>query len=98
MTHQLRNRRRRLREPEGPLGQDIDALLAEMNGDDAAEEQPAAEETKAEPEGPLGQDDIDALLAEMNGGIAPAEERRRRFRRNRKDRLDRMISMRYLLK
>ena len=62
--------------PDGPLGQDdIDALLAEMNGDDAAAtEEPAATAESTTPDRPLGQDDIDALLAEMNGEDAAAEE------------------------
>ena len=56
-------------QPDGPLGQDdIDALLAEMNGEDAAAESPAAAEESAS-DGPLGQDDIDALLAEMSGEV-----------------------------
>ena len=61
-------------EPEEPLGQDdIDALLAEMNGNDAPVE---AGGGSGRPEGPLGQDDIDSLLAEMNGGeeAQPSQE------------------------
>lgn len=60
---------------DGPMGQDaIDAMLAEMEGNDspapAAAATPPPSTAAAKPASGaagLGQDDIDALLAEMNG-------------------------------
>ena len=51
---------------------DIDALLAEMNGDEGGEEAPTAEPAAAD--SPPGEDDIDSLLAEMFGQVNDVAE------------------------
>ncbi|TVR13255.1 MAG: hypothetical protein EA401_07180 [Planctomycetota bacterium] len=61
-------------EEGGDMGQDdIDALVSQMQGEDAPAEEEAPAEGAAEG-GDMGQDDIDALVAEMQGDDADGND------------------------